>query len=292
MFDRAFRYWAIVPAVVVLGLLTLYPIVQLVRMSLSNLQFVQAGVSWTWVGLANFKKIFQDPIALTAMRNTVLFAVITVAVETVVATVLAIAVNRVTRLARFYRVVVMMPILIPPIAIGVMWLMIVNYNYGVLNEALTALGIAGPAWLNSGTLAFSVIIVVDIWHWISFMFIIILAGIESLPVELNEAARIDGASEMQLIHHITLPLLRPTISVAVVLRTIFAFKVFDEIYLLTSGGPGNATQVVSSYIQEVFFTQARMGYAAALALGTAVVVVVLVVGYQRLSTLTARRAGA
>ena len=292
MFDRAFRYWALVPAVLVLGLLTLYPMVQLVRMSLSSLQFVQGGLSWTWVGLRNFKEIFRDPVAVTAIRNTVLFAVITVIVETAAGTILAIAANRVVRMARFYRVVVMMPILIPPIAIGVMWLMIVNYNYGVLNELLAAVGITGPAWLNTGTLAFAVIIVVDIWHWISFMFIIILAGIESLPVELNEAARIDGASEMQLIRHVTLPLLRPTISIAVVLRLIFAFKVFDEIYLLTSGGPGNANQVVSFYIQDVFFSQARMGYAAALALAVAIVVVVLVVGYQRVSATASRRAAA
>ncbi|HUX14170.1 MAG TPA: sugar ABC transporter permease [Spirochaetia bacterium] len=276
------------PAVLVLGLLTLYPIVQLIRMSFSDLQYVQAGISWTSVGLKNFRTIFGDPIALVALRNTAVFALVTVTIETVVALVLAIAVNRVKIFSRFYRVIVILPMLIPPIAIGVMWLMIVNFNYGVLNELLISFGIQGPAWLNTAALAFPTIIVVDIWHWVSFMFLILLAGIESLPQELNEAARIDGATELQLTRYVTLPLLRPTISVAVILRIIFAFKVFDEIYLLTNGGPGNATQVISSYVEAVFFGQARMGYAAALALATAVLIVVFVVGYQRINTIAGR----
>ncbi len=286
--DRAFRTWALLPAVVVLGLLTLYPIVQLARMSLSSLAYTQAGISWKWVGAKNFATILSDPIAIVALRNTALFACATVAIEVAAGLVLAIAVSRVRLFSRFFRVVVILPMLIPPIAIGAMWLMIVNYNYGVLNEALAAVGIKGPAWLNTAALAFPTIIVVDVWHWTSFLFLILLAGIESLPLELDEAARIDGASEMQLVRHVTLPLLRPTVSVAVILRLIFAFKVFDEIYLLTRGGPGNATQVISSYVETVFFEQARMGYAAALALATAAIIVALVIGYQRISAVAAR----
>jgi multiple sugar transport system permease protein len=291
MFNRLFKYWALLPAVLLIGLLTLFPILQLVRMSLSELQYVQAGINWRWVGARNFVAIFSDSIALTALRNTAEFACITVAVETILALALALAANRVKAFRRFYRVVVMLPILIPPIAIGVMWLMIVNYNYGVLNELLASIGIHGPAWLGDVRLAFPTIIVVDIWHWTSFLFLILLAGLESLPVELNEAARIDGASEMQLIRFVTLPLLRPTISVAVVLRMIYAFKVFDEIYLLTNGGPGNTTQVISSYVENVFFAQARMGYAAALALATAVLVAFFLLGYQRINAIASRSAG-
>jgi multiple sugar transport system permease protein len=286
--DRAFRVWALLPAVVVLGLLTLYPLVQLVRMSLSSLAYTSMGIGWTWVGISNFKAIFSDLIAKVALRNTVLFALITVTIETVLALTLAIAVSRVRRLARLYRVVAILPLLIPPIAIGAMWLMIVNYNYGVLNETLAALGISAPAWLNTGWLAFSTIVVVDIWHWTSFLFLILLAGIESLPLEVYEAARIDGAGEMQLVRYVTVPMLRPTIGTAVILRMILAFKVFDEIYLLTNGGPGNATQVISSYVENVFFAQARMGYAGALALATALLVVVLVVAYQRIGALVTR----
>jgi len=114
------------------------------------------------------------------------------------------------------------------------------------------------------------------------MFLIILAGLESLPVELNEAARVDGASEGQIFRFITLPLLRPTLITAVMLRTIFAFKVFDEIFLLTGGGPGTATEVVSLYIYKVFSGQFRLGYASFLALGLALIISVFVIFYRRL----------
>jgi multiple sugar transport system permease protein len=259
-------------------------------MSLSELRYVRSGITWSWVGARNYRAIFSDSIAVTALRNTAIFAVITVAVETVFALALALAASRVRMLRRFYRVVIILPILIPPIAIGVMWLMIVNFNYGVLNQVLALAGIDGPAWLGNVKLAFPTIIVVDIWHWTSFLFLILLAGVESLPGELNEAARIDGASELELIRHITVPLLRPTIGVAVALRTIFAFKVFDEIYLLTNGGPGNTTQVISSYIENVFFAQARMGYAAALSVATALVIAVLLWGYRRLGEAASAKA--
>ncbi|HPG20901.1 MAG TPA: sugar ABC transporter permease, partial [Flexilinea sp.] len=118
--------------------------------------------------------------------------------------------------------------------------------------------------------------------WTSFMFLIILAGLESLPQEINEAARVDGASEAQVFRFITLPLLKPTLVTAVMLRTIFAFKVFDEIYLLTGGGPGTATEMISLYIYKVFSNQFRMGYASFLALALAIIISVFVIFYRRI----------
>ena len=126
------------------------------------------------------------------------------------------------------------------------------------------------------------VVLVDLWHWTSFMFLIILAGLESMPQEVNEAARVDGASEFQILRYVTLPLLRPTLITAIMLRTIFAFKVFDEIFLLTSGGPGTATEVISLYIYKVFSGQFRLGYASFLALGLSVIISVFVIFYRRL----------
>ena len=124
----------------------------------------------------------------------------------------------------------------------------------------------------------------DVWHWTSFVFLIMLAGVESLPHELGEAARVDGASEVQVYRHIFLPLLRPTIIVALMLRTILAFKVFDQIFLLTGGGPGTSSEVISLYVYKVFFVQGRMGYGALLALITALIMSVFVVAYQWLNS--------
>jgi multiple sugar transport system permease protein len=125
--------------------------------------------------------------------------------------------------------------------------------------------------------------IVDFWHWTSFLFLILLAGVESLPFDLYEAARVDGATEFQVFRYITLPLLRPTIIVAMMLRTIFAFKVFDQIFLLTSGGPGTATEVISLYIYKVFFVQNRLGYGAFLALMMALIMGIFVSFYRWLS---------
>jgi multiple sugar transport system permease protein len=176
----------------------------------------------------------------------------------------------------------LIPLLIPPIAIGTMWRMMYDYNYGLINQLLGLFNIIGLTWTADPQLAMPSVILVDLWHWTSFMFLIILAGLESLPQELNEAARVDGATEFQVLRYITLPLLRPTLVTAVMLRTIFAFKVFDEVFLLTGGGPGTATEVVSLYIYDVFSAQFRLGYASFLALGLAVIISVFVIFYRRL----------
>lgn len=289
--ERTFRYWSLLPVVVVLLTLTAYPILALVRMSLSEVTFRSGGVLWDWVGLENFQRLFTDVTAGIAFTNTLWLVVISVAVETALGLVLALMVSRTRTLNLFYRTVAILPLLIPPIAIGAMWFMMLQFNYGFVNTVLLAFGQEGRLWLSQPNLAFGSVVVVDIWHWTSFQFLILLAGVESLPHELNEAAEVDGATRRQVVWHITLPLLRPVIMVAVTLRTIFAFKVFEQIYLLTGGGPGSATEVISSYIESVFFEQGRMGYGAALSLVTAVAITLFIVVYQ-LVVVAGRRQGA
>jgi len=287
-FDRTFKYWAILPMVLVLFFLTLQPAVELLRMSVSSVEFVEGKLQWTYVGLDNFNFIASAPVVPAAFRNTLIFVVVVVIVETALGLLLALAVSRVIRFTRFYRAVFMVPILIPPVAIGVIWRLMYDYNYGIINQLLALIGITGPVWTGDPKLALISVMIVDIWHWTSFLFLILLAGVESLPQELIEAAKVDGASEIQVYRHILLPLLRPTIIVALMLRTILAFKVFDQIFLLTNGGPGTATQVISLYIYKVFFEQFRLGYGALLALITALIVSIFVVFYQWLNTLVRR----
>ena len=288
--DVGFKYWALAPALIILALLTLYPAVQLIRMSLYNVGYAGGHIAWHPAGFSNFTQILSDPTAMVAFRNTLEFVAITVACETILGLVLALAVSESRRLTGFYRTVLMLPVLIPPIGIGAMWLMMYDFNYGFIDEVLKRLHLMPQPWLATTTLAFPSILVVDIWHWTSFLFLIILAGLESLPQDINEAAQIDGAGHFQRLWYVTLPLLRPTITVAAMLRTIFAFKIFDEIYLLTSGGPGDSTQVITPYIQQVFFIQGRMGYAAALAVVTALFITIFVIVYQRVDSAMSRGA--
>jgi multiple sugar transport system permease protein len=278
--DRTFQYWTIAPMVITLSLLVIYPVTQLVRMSFSEIDIVQGKAIWEYVGLKHLRTALQDPVVPIALRNTLVFVVAVVIIETLLATLISVLVSRSNRFIGLYRTVLLIPLLVPPIAIGTMWRMMYDYNYGLINQVLGLFGIIGPTWTANPKLAMPSVILVDLWHWTSFMFLIIFAGLESLPSEINEAARVDGASETQIFRYITLPLLRPTLITAVMLRTIFAFKVFDEIFLLTGGGPGTSTEVISLYIYEVFSRQFRVGYASFLALALAVIVSIFVIFYR------------
>ena len=284
--DRTFQYWTIAPLVITLLLLVAYPSVQLLRMSVSEVDIVKGQTVWTFVGAKHLETALQDPVVPVAFKNTLVFVIAVVIIETILSLLISILVSRSRHLVGLYRTVLLIPLLVPPIAIGTMWRLMYDYNYGFINQALALIGIAGPTWTASPKLAMPSIILVDLWHWTSFMFLIILAGLESQPVELNEAARVDGATERQILCYITLPLLRPTLLTAVMLRTIFAFKVFDEIFLLTGGGPGTATEVISLYIYKVFSGQFRLGYASFLALALALIISVFVIFYRRLAQRT------
>jgi multiple sugar transport system permease protein len=159
-----------------------------------------------------------------------------------------------------------LPILVPPVAIGSMWKLMYNYDFGILNQIAVALGFQPVNWLGSTSIALLSVIIVDIWHWVPFVFLILFAAVEGLPVEVYEAARIDGAGPWQTFRHITLPLLMPALAVAVTFRGILAFKAFDEVFLLTSGGPGTSTELISLHIYKVFFEQNQLGYGALLSL--------------------------
>jgi multiple sugar transport system permease protein len=287
--DANFKYWALLPILIFLAVLTLYPVGQLLRMSLSDLEFVKGKLEWTYVGLDHVETLRNDPVVPDALKNTLLFGVVVVTVEALLGLLLAILVSRARRFAWFYRSVYMIPLLIPPIAIGTIWRLMYDYNYGIINQILFELGLAGPLWTANPDLALVSVMIVDVWHWTSFLFLIMLAGVESLPHELSEAARVDGANEVQIYRYIFFPLLLPTIIVALMLRTILAFKVFDQIFLLTGGGPGTSSEVISLYIYKVYFVQSRLGYGALLALLTAAIMSVFVVFYQWLNNYVNRQ---
>jgi multiple sugar transport system permease protein len=169
-----------------------------------------------------------------------------------------------------------------------MWKLLFNYDFGFFNQTLAALGVGPVNWLGSTAIALWSVILVDIWHWVPFVFLILFAAVEGLPVEVLEAARVDGATRWQLLRLVMIPLLRPAIIVALLFRTILAFKVFDEVYLLTSGGPGTSTELVSVYLYKVFFDQGQLGYGALLSLALiAAIAAFLLVTRRAMLTATA-----
>ena len=284
LLNEDFRLLAIVPLLLALLVLTLYPATQLLRMAVSDVALTSGGTIWSFVGLEHLGTLMQDRVAWIALQNTLIFTVVVVPVEGALGLLLAYLVSQVRVLGTFYKTVLIVPLLLPPIAIGALWRLMLDYNYGVINVMLARIGIAGPPWLADPALALPAVMFVDVWHWTSFMFLIFLAGVSSIPGELAEAAEVDGASPVQVFRHIVLPILKPTIVVALMMRTILAFKVFDVPYLLTGGGPGTATEMVNIYIEKVFFQQFRVGYGSMLTLLAALVLSVFVLFYQRLSS--------
>jgi len=285
--NATFRHWSLLPAVVLFVLLTVYPVLNLFRMSVSTIQFKGNADFWSFTPARNWAALWTDPSLGAAAVNTLVFVVAAVSVEMVLGLGLALLVGAMTRGKGLMRTVMIVPILVPPVAIGSMFKLMFNYDFGLFNQLLALAGIAPVSWLGSTSMALWSVIIVDVWHWVPFVFLILFAAVEGLPREVLEAGRVDGATRWQLLRRVTLPLLMPAITVAFLFRSILAFKAFDEVYLLTGGGPGTSSELISLHLYRVFFEQNQLGYGALLSVLTIVFVLTLL-GLGRWLTARAR----
>ena len=266
--DRLWRWLTLSPALLLFALLTILPLLQLVLMSVNQVHWAGGQSSWSFVGLQHFASLGADVLFRAAIRNTLIFALVAVALQMLIGFALALMTNELVRGKVIYRTIFLLPILVPGIVIGAIWKLMLNYDFGLINQVVGLVGIGPQDWLGDPALALPSIIVVDIWHWTPFCFLLLLAGLQGLPQEVYEAATIDGANAWQRLRHVTLPLMLPAILVTFVFRLIVAFKVFDEVYLLTGGGPGTSTEVISYTIYRRFFTEDRVGYGSAMSIVT------------------------
>ncbi|MFQ5694597.1 MAG: carbohydrate ABC transporter permease [Terriglobia bacterium] len=261
---KLFPYLLLAPAVVLLLALTVYPLLYIVRISLHRL----GPAGDTFVGLENFLRLLQDSFFHRALWQTLVFVVSALALELLLGLALALLLDSQLRARHFWRALFLLPMILPPVVVGVIWRLIYNPNFGVLNGFLGQLGLDTTrlTWLADPAVALAAVIAVDVWEWTPFVFLILLAGLQALPEEPYEAARIDGSSWWQTFRYITLPLLKPAILVALLLRTMDLIRIFDQVFILTQGGPGFATETVSLYIYKTAFRFFDFGYAAALSL--------------------------
>lgn len=273
---RRWRFYALGPAVAVYLLLTALPIANLVAMSMHDIKWEGGSAQWQFAGIRHFAELGADHLIRAGIINTVVFAIGAVTCEMLIGFFLALFTSRVVTGRVAYRTIFLLPILIPGIVIGAIWKLMYNPDFGVINQLLSLTGMPGRDWLGEKHLALAAVIIVDIWHWTPFVFLLLLAAIETLPQDVLEAARVDGASAWQELRHVTLPMLWPAIAVALLFRLVVSFKVFDEVYLLTGGGPGTATEVVSFTIYRRFFTEDRMGYGSAISVVTLFVLALLI----------------
>jgi multiple sugar transport system permease protein len=264
--DRRFRLLSLLPLVAFLLIFAAYPLVQLVQMSFSEVNIRGGEFVSRFAGFTNYASFFGDEIAEYSFVITALFIAVTVPATVILGLLLAILVHRSVLLVGFARSVLLWPALIAPVVVSVIWWLILTPNFGTLNKIFEAFGIPPQGWLGSPTGAVIAIMVVDIWHWTPLVFVLLYTAIQGVDPEILEAGRVDGANDRQLYWYIVLPQLAAAIGAAALIRLTMGAKAFDEMYVLTQGGPADATTLVSLYIRNVFFDQLELGYGAAVSI--------------------------
>lgn len=259
--DRGLAYLLVAPTVAVLVALSIYPLIHAVTLSL---QVTSGGVPRWSPG--NFARLFSDQFFLAALLHTLVYAASALTLEFFLGLGLAVLMNNQFRGRCFFRAALLVPMMLPTVVAGVVWRLMLNPNFGAVNGTLKGIGLntAALTWTSSPRLAMLSVVAVDVWQWTPFMFLILLAGLQAIPQEPYEAALIDGSSAWQTFRHVTLPLLKPAILVALLLRTMDLLRVFDQVFILTEGGPGFATETISLYIYRTAFRFSDFGYAAAM----------------------------
>ncbi len=256
-------YLFILPTFIGFAIFILYPLVESLRISFYEYNIL--GDSF-YVELDNYSRLFNDSRLRTTYGNTIVFTAFAVFFNAGIGLLLAVFLNRrmPTLMRNFYRSVFFFPILIAHTYIAVIWRYLYQQDTGVINYYLGTLGIDPIPWLSNPQWAMAAVIIMDVWKNTGFAMLVFLAGLQSIPHEYYEAAQLDGANERQLFFRITIPLLSPTIFFILVIFMIGALQVFDSIFVLTAGGPGDATRSVVMYIYQQAFQRLDFGYAAAI----------------------------
>ena len=253
----------IAPAFVVLSLVLVYPLGYALWLSFHQwtLRTVKQGTPF--IGFQNYTNLFSNPDFINSILTTFKFVFFAISFEFILGMGVALLLNHDLKAKNIFRALILLPMMCTNVVIGLTWRLLLNYQYGLVNYYLGRLGILPVEWLSSPNVAMVSVVIVDVWNTTSFVALMLLAGLQSLPDEPYEAAKIDGASSLQTFYYLTLPLLRPIILVVLLWRFIDTFRIFDVIYLLTAGGPARVTETVSIYVYRYGFQSFNLGVAAA-----------------------------
>lgn len=256
-------YLFLLPSFIILGTFLVYPLFASIWYSFTDYNVVQAA---RFVGLANYRALLSDDVFKSAFRNTLVYAAGVIPGCTIFGLLLAFLVNQRLKGITFFRIAYYVPVITSIVVVGIVWKWMYMED-GIINSILRAPGLLTQPilFLSNANIALYAVMLVTVWKATGYYMVLYLAGLQSLPRELDEAAMIDGANRLQRLWNVTVPLLRPTIALVVVLASIGAMKVFGEIYVMTSGGPANRTTTLVYYIYKQAFVFLTMGYASAIA---------------------------
>ena len=268
-------YIFLAPFLIFFSIFVVRAVILAVRMSFFNWKILPP--TQDFIGFANFVELFNDDVWWIALQNTVIFTFITVIGTTVVALVAAVAVTQNIRGKNFFQVLLYTPSLFSVGAVGLIWVWLLNNQFGVINYLIGFIGLGPYNWLGDPNLVIPALSLTTIWWGFGFPMLIFIAGLRSIPEQLYEAASLDGANARQMFFKITLPLLQPTILFVTVTGVISHFQVYGQPFIMTAGGPGRASYTVIFYLYQVAWTSFRMGYGAAVAVAIAVIMAAMTI---------------
>ena len=276
---KGFPWILLAPALVVLALLGLFPFVYALRIAAFNISISKPYLPKLFVGLAQYADLVRDPNFLNALRVTIMYTVEAVFIQFWAGLGIALLFRRRLALKGLFRVCILVPMVITPVVVGLMWRFLLYPHAGVVTyyvrRIAELLGVAAPQFLANPRLALQTLIWIDIWEWTPFMFLILHAGLSSLPSEPFEAAMVDGASKWHIFRTITMPLLKQSILIALLIRTMDAFRTFDTIFVLTEGGPGNSTETLNIFLTHLGFKFFYTSKASAMSLIMLVMIIAM-----------------
>lgn len=284
MRDKSLQYVLLVPAFFIVLVTTLYPLGYSLATAFREWDLTKQRRPGDFIGFENFGHAFTESGFQNSLLVTTIFVVFSVIITLVIAMSLALLLRRTGPMHTFTRIVLILPFAMSPALIGVSYRFMFNPEFGVLAQGISAVfpSMAGTPWLADPTLAMTILIATDVWHWAPYMTFMCLGGLASIPRETEEAARIDGASTWRIIWEIILPQMKGVLLVTAVLKTIFALKMFDQVVTLTGGGPGKSTETLAYFIFHVGFRWYDMGYASALAWILTLIMMLISIWYVRM----------
>jgi multiple sugar transport system permease protein len=277
-------YLFLLPALLFLAVFVLFPILYNILLSFQNVNVYNLKGEHSFVGLANYVKTFKDPVFYTSFKNSILFTVLSIAFQFAIGFALALFFNKKFPGRNLMRSLMLLAWMLPVVITASVFQWMMSGDYGVINYILQSLGIISKphSWLSDSSTALLATVVANIWTGIPFNMIILLSGLQALPEHLYEAAKLDGANRFLQFRHITLPLMKPTIYILMMLGIIYTFKVFDMIYIMTAGGPVNSSTVLPIYAYQLSFAMFEFSQGAAVSMIMFVLLILVAVVYLRM----------
>ena len=256
----------------------IFPFLYSLVLSFERWDLASFDIKRKFIGFDNYIGVLRDPEFWNSIWRTLIYVFSVVGIEVLLGLVIALLLAyRESFLMRVFRRLILLPFMVAPVVVGLMWLWIFNPELGILNHFVRVLGIdkVGFTWVGNVKTAMAAVIAVDVWQWTPFVILLFMAGISSLPIEPYDAARVDGATRWQIIRFITLPMLKHVTMLVLLIRTMTAFKFIDTIFVLTHGGPAGVTEILGFHIYRVGLMHFRMGYASALCYIMFIIVMVI-----------------